>query len=229
MKQERTLLVEGEDDKKFFSTLLKKELGLSERQFSIEPPKSEPTIYRNGFNTLLNVLPSRINALRTGSIKHLGIIVDADSNEFGFQERRKQITSTIINTDNRYTISENPELNQGELFKHPELPPIGLWIMPDHGSDGIFEDFLLQGITSDTQVALKDIAHTTIENLGDNKLFSTKRKPKAHLSTWLSWQAYPGTTAGYAYYQGLFDKKNPNISALISWLKRVFPESNNNQ
>ncbi len=221
---ERTLLVEGEDDKKFFSTLLEKELGFGKGSFAIDPPKSTGEVFHNGINTLLKILPSRLSFVKSGTINQLGIVIDADSGEFGFHNRRKQITDIL--DAHGYTITDAPDQsNIGESFSHPDGFTVGLWIMPNHADDGLFENFLLETIHTPTQIELLETAKTAIGNLGEQQLFIPKHLPKAQLSTWLAWQKDVGMSVGYAYHTGLFDKANPNIQALIKWLEQVFPES----
>lgn len=219
---ERTLLVEGEDDKKFFITLLEKELGFAKDSFTIDPPKSTGEVFRNGINTLLKILPSRLNFIKGGTIKQLGIVIDADSGEFGFHNRRKQITDILA--DYGYIITDAPpQPNLGESFAHPDGFTVWLWIMPNHANDGLFENFLLETIHTSPQVELLKTAQTTINNLGEQQLFIPKHIPKAQLSTWLAWQKDVGMSVGYAYYSGLFDKTHPNLTNLLTWLRKVFP------
>jgi hypothetical protein len=219
---ERTLLVEGDDDKKFFTTLLEKELGFEKDSFVIEPPKATGEVFRNGINTLLKILPSRLNFVKGGTIKQLGIIIDADSGEFGFHARRKQITD-ILDTHG-YIITDAPDQpSLGESFSHPDGFTVWLWIMPNHANDGLFENFLLETIRTSPQTGLLETAQTAVGNLGEQQLFIEKHTPKAQLSTWLAWQKDVGMSVGYAYYSGLFDKTHPNVTNLITWLRKVFP------
>lgn len=227
----RTLLVEGEDDKKFFTTILTKDLNFKDDEFSIEPPKDvmnpeneeKKVVYRNGINTLLKILPIRLSYVRNGTIKQLGIVIDADSKEeFGFQNRRKQITD-ILQTHG-YTITEPPSIsNTGESFIHEKDGFIvWLWIMPNHANEGMFEDFLLETIHTPAQTKLLETVKDTVKNLGEQQLFIPKHTPKAHLSTWLAWQKDVGMSVGYAYHKGLFKKDHQNIIAVKAWLENVF-------
>jgi len=230
----RTLLVEGEDDKKFFTTVLTKDFNFKDDEFIIEPPKDVPhpededkkLVYRNGINTLLKILPIRLGDVRNGKIEQLGIVIDADSGEeFGFQNRRKQVTDIL--EKHGYTITEPPsESNTGESFTHEKDGFIvWLWIMPNHASEGMFEDFLLETINEPTQTKLLEKAKDTIKNLGEKQLFIDKHILKAHLSTWLAWQKDVGMSVGYAYYKGLFKKDHQNIIAVKAWLENVFKKS----
>lgn len=230
----RTLLVEGEDDKKFFTTILTKDLNFKDDEFSIEPPKDvvhpedqdKKVVHRNGINTLLKIIPIRLNYVRSGTIKQLGIIIDADSGEdFGFQNRRKQVTDIL--EKHGYTITEPPsESNTGESFTHEKDGFIvWLWIMPNHAGEGMFEDFLLETINEPTQTKLLETAKNTIRNLGEQQFFIDKHIPKAQLSTWLAWQKDVGMSVGYAYYKGLFKKNHQNIIAVKAWLENVFKKS----
>ena len=220
-QRERTLLVEGEDDKKFFTTLLKKDLKLEENDFIIEPPKATGEAYRNGINTLLKILPSRLAFVKSGVIRKLAIVIDADSDNFGFIHRRTQITDILKN--HGYSINDLPNTtNTGEIFNHPDGFIVGLWIMPNHVNNGMFEDCLLETIHTTSQLALLATARDTIKNLGSQRLFIDKHISKAELSTWLAWQEDIGMSVGYAYHKGLFNKEHSNIQSLITWLQKVF-------
>ncbi len=222
MQAKNILLVEGASDQKFFNQLL----GDFSNQVEIEPkiPRDvDAKIYRNGLQPLYKQLKLQVDLLIRGQVSKLGVIVDADHvthAQNGFGNRRSQLTSIL--QDKGFIISDTPEQeNIGEVFKHPSGAEIGIWIMPNHFSDGMIEDLFISTIFSN-QHTLLNHAKDTISNLGELKTFAKHHEAKAHLSTWLAWQKEPGISPSYAYYQGLFEKDHPNFLALTTWLTRVF-------
>jgi hypothetical protein len=222
MANRNVLLVEGASDQKFFKQLLS---GLSDIP-EIEPkiPRDvDAQIYRNGLQPLYRQLELQLGLLIRGQINKLGVIVDADhsaQNNNGFENRRNQLVELLQKHD--FIITTTPaEMNQGECFKHPSGAEIGVWIMPNHQSDGMIEDLFLDSVITEQQLLL-DHATTVINNLNEHKIFATHHDSKAKLSTWLAWQKEPGISPSYAYYKGLFKKDNSGFVSITDWLKRVF-------
>jgi hypothetical protein len=222
MKTKNILLVEGASDQKFFSQLL---TGLP-NQVEIEPkiPRDvDARIFRNGLQPLYLQLKLQVDLLIRGQISTLGVIVDADHSTQelnGFNNRRNQLTSIL--SGKGFIITDMPrQEGNGEVFSHPSGAKIGIWIMPNHFSDGMIEDLFISTAKSD-QNELLNHAQTAIDNLGGLKAFAPHHDSKAHLSTWLAWQKEPGISPSYAYHQGLLEKDHPNFIALTTWLTRVF-------
>ncbi|MGB5598732.1 MAG: DUF3226 domain-containing protein [Thiothrix litoralis] len=222
MQTKNILLVEGASDQKFFNQLLAD----LPSQVEIEPkiPRDvDAQIYRNGLQPLYKQLKLQVDLLIRGQISTLGVIVDADHSTQelnGFNNRRDQLTSLL--SDKGFIITDMPlQKGNGEIFSHPSGAKIGIWIMPNHFSDGMIEDLFIS-TTKPSQNDLLNHAKTTIGNLGELKTFADHHDSKAHLSTWLAWQKEPGISPSYAYHQGLFEKDHPNFIALITWLQKVF-------
>lgn len=230
MTSNAILLVEGESDQKFFATLLKS-IALP---VSVQPetPKSvSDNIFRNGINPLLTRFEKEVGRLLLGSsVQQLAIVIDADqqADGHGFNNRRKQITDVLEKACvtlslQSFNITSPPiDANQGELFTHPSGAQVGLWIMPDHRSEGMLEDFLIHTIQEPTQQQLLQIAQKAVADLGTQRLFKPTHEMKANLSTWLAWQDPPGLSTAYAYHKALFNQQHSNIQALTHWLQQVF-------
>lgn len=231
------LLVEGATDKDFFTTLLSNE--------------TNNIVYTNGFNNLTIALPNileKVTVKDTEEQKKLAIIIDADycreqqGNSHGYQSRRTEITNILDKKD--YIITPNILMkNQGEIFKNKDskIASVGLWIMPDHFSNGMIEDFWLSSIADGIRKNLLT-AHVdeSIDAIcadekfkKENILFSQTHLAKIRFETWLNWQRKPSTnnkehecyhrlTSACALKEGWLNPEHDNIKALTSWLTRVF-------
>lgn len=222
MPAKNILLVEGASDQKFFKQLLS---GLSNTP-EIEPkiPRDvDAQIYRNGLQPLYRQLQLQLDLLIRGQVNKLAVIVDADHTAQagnGFANRREQLIGLLAEKD--FVITLQPQAAAvGEIFKHPSGAEVGVWIMPDHQSDGMIEDLFI-GLIKPEHAPLLQQATEVIGNLGEYKAFAPHHESKARLSTWLAWQKEPGISPSYAYYKDLFDKENVRLVALTDWLKRVF-------
>ncbi|MDD5394175.1 MAG: hypothetical protein PHE17_14275 [Thiothrix sp.] len=222
-KQQRILLVEGQDDRAFFQHFLCK----LELQVDIEPetPQNFCQTESDGVDVLrTQALPTAWERITAGEVTHLAIIIDADSQKqgYGFAKRREQITNVL--RDYGYNIPPFSDVTlTGEIFRHPEeFTPIGLWIMPTHSTDGMLEDLLLENLGNPTQQSLLDKADEAITGLGDLRTFKDTHISKARLSTLLAWQKKPGTSAGKAYQAGVFATDSAALTAFTQWLEAVF-------
>ncbi len=213
------LLVEGEGDVDFFEALLRK-LQLLD-QVNITPPKSYGlrTNTVGHFPKLIDLLIKQARQEK-GNIQHLGIVADADYvSGGGFQTRWETLTTKLA--ENQYRIPRNsPKLPySGSIFSHPNgLPPIGLWLMPNHQSDGMLEDLIEQTVYDKTLLA---VAQACIEKL-PNPLFSPYHHTKAMVYTWLAWQKRPGQTLDITINGDLINLDSEEMQAFIKWLRDVF-------
>lgn len=222
MLNRNVLLVEGASDQKFFNQLLSSLSNTVEISPKI-PRDVDAQIYRNGLQPLYRQMEIQIDLLIRGQVNRLGVIVDADHAEQsgnGFACRRNEIVSLLVAKG--FVITETPnESYIGEVFRHPSDAAVGVWIMPDHQSDGMIEDLFIGSVKSD-QLALLSHVTDVIDSLDDHKMFAQHHESKAKLSTWLAWQKNPGISPSYAYHKGLFDKESTGFISLVNWLERVF-------
>jgi len=224
-KKISVLLVEGEGDVDFFEALLRK-LQLLD-QIDITPPKSYG-LKTNTVSHFPKLIKIFINQLKgygeiqkgEGKIQHLGIVADADYvSGGGFQQRWKTLTTPLA--ENQYRIPQNPPTlpYSGSIFYHSNgLPPIGLWLMPNHQSDGMLEDLIEQTVYDKTLLAA---AQTCIEKL-PSPLFSPYHHTKAMVYTWLAWQKRPGQTLDITINGDLLNLDSKEMKAFIKWLRDVF-------
>ena len=212
------LLVEGNGDQDFFNAYCKL-LGMAETK--VNSPKDLNASTGNGWSNLVTNLPILLNQIKAGDVDQFGIVLDADyppENNGGFAKRFQLVADELVKVG--YTIPQNPSYKTGEIFTHSDgLPPIGLWIMPDHQSDGMLEGFVEYLISDTTQIALLTHAEQSINNLPVTLFNKTLHLTKAKVFTWRAWQRPPGLPLSKVLETILDRSKAVNFE---NWLKKVF-------
>jgi hypothetical protein len=130
-----------------------------------------------GVSKIPKVLPELLQDIEDGNLQKLAVVADADHAGIsgGFSERWHQLTAPLAEAG--YDITPLPtEEYKGSLFEHQEgLPPVGLWIMPNHKDDGMLEDLIIQTVCEGQQSVLLDKAEKGLNEL-PVKLFGASRK-----------------------------------------------------
>ncbi len=214
------LLVEGEADVDFFEALLRR-LELLDK-IDIKPPKNF-NLRTNTVSHFPRLIDFLIKRLNTNQIHHLGIVADADYiSDGGFENRWEQLTACLAKHEYRIP-SNSPKLPYlGSIFRHSDLPPVGLWLMPDHENNGMLEDLIYRTIRKDgNQEKLLNSAETCVSRL-PVKLFSSYHYTKAIIYSWLAWQKRPGQTLDVTVNGDLIDLESKEIQGVIQWLYKVF-------
>lgn len=223
-KYPKMLLVEGENDKSFFTACCRK-IGL-ENTIWVGPPNSFGDFSAGKDNAikLLSVLIELATRDESNErIESIGLVVDADSpaaGGLGFAKTWERISDIL--RGHMYVIPDGIDKSgKGFCFQHPDgLPRIGLWIMPDNLSQGILEDFVKKSVIG-TEKSLLQHAEQAVAGLNSPK-FKPHHLSKAELATWLAWQAMPGQGMQGAVGGQLLDFKKGLAKQYIDWLKKVF-------
>lgn len=207
------LIVEGEADTLFFEALIEKE------QLSIDV---EP---HYGVTKIPILLSKLFKDLQDGTVEHLGIVADADytvhKTEGGFNKRWQRLTQPL--SEMGYEITASPSQNYvGSIFTHQDgLPPVGLWLMPDHKNDGMLEDLIKQIVYEGEQQSLLQTATCCINQLPVT-LFKPHHHTKATIYTWLAWQKRPGQALVSTLNAKLINLQSPEIQTFIIRFRDVF-------
>lgn len=207
------LIVEGQTDTLFFEALIQKE------RLSV---KIEP---HHGITKIPDLLTAYLDDLRDGAIQRLGIVADADhttpKGQGGFNKRWQLLTKPL--KEMGYEISMPPSQKYaGSIFTHTEgLPLVGLWLMPDHQSDGMLEDLIKQTVYGDPQLTLLHTATTCLDQLPIT-LFQPHHHAKAAVYSWLAWQTRPGQALVSTINADLINLHSQELQAFIKWLHDVF-------
>ena len=213
------LLVEGQGDVLFFEALLR-QLKV-QTKISVKPPRAFDK--ENTVSSFPRLIKQLFGDLEDDRLDYLGVVADADHvSGGGFKERWKTLTGPMAMTGYRIPKSSPKLPCTGSIFQHDDgLPPIGLYLMPNHQDNGMLEDCLWDGLKSDSN-DLKDYAVKVIDGL-PCRLFSEYHITKAQLYTWLAWQKRPGQTMDVTVNGKLLDIEHEKISGLLKWMSKVFP------
>ncbi|MEL7241426.1 MAG: DUF3226 domain-containing protein [Cyanobacteria bacterium J06573_2] len=205
----RQLLVEGKNDRHVIWALCN--LYNLPEVFSVEVPEADST---EGISALLNSLPLKINEK---NLEILGIVVDAD----------QDLTARWQAIQNRLIISGYLDIpakipSDGWVHSTPELPRVGVWIMPNCQLPGMLEDFISYLVPDNDKLLPKaELILKQIEKESINK-YTSIHHPKALIHTWLAWQEKPGMPMGQAITAGVLRYDSELASAFVEWLKKLF-------
>lgn len=213
------LLVEGNDDQDFFKAYCEL-IGIA--NVEVIPPKTLDVSTGDGWPNLIKNLPILLSQIKAGDVDRLGIILDADyppNNNGGFYKKLQLIADKL--TTFGYIIQDKPRHKLGEIFTHPDgLPSVGLWIMPDHQSNGMLEGFVENMVSDAAQISLLQHAEKSINTLPVILFDKTLHLTKAKIFTWRAWQKRPGIPLNKALQDGILNRsKSANFE---NWLKQVF-------
>lgn len=214
----KILLVEGEGDKSFFEVLLKA------IDFAVEVRVSTPKNFggnRDGKTPAMRLLPELMQNLSHAEITHLAMVVDADykvTNGLGYEGTVKKAKEKLGTGYGEPIIIGSSGLS----FPHLDgLNPIGLWVMPDNVSEGMFEDWVKKSVNL-TEKSLLDGAISAVKNLPQPPKFQPIHQSKAEIATWLAWQKMPAQGYTSENIRELLDFESEPMKQLIKWLKAIY-------
>ena len=98
---------------------------------------------------------------------------------------------------------------------------LGVWLMPDNQNPGKLEDFLALLVPPrDPCWAWAGESTTQARQLGAG--FSEPDFIKAHIHTWLAWQAEPALPFGTAIRAATFAHDAEAARRFVAWMERLF-------
>jgi hypothetical protein len=208
MADENLLLVEGVNDQNVLWHLMNNH-NIARGIIEVKP--------FGGVESLLTDLPLQLRS----AAKRLGIVVDADTD---LSSRWESLRNILI-AYNYKDVPASP-MPEGTIVEPEDLPivrvpKVGLWIMPDNQMPGMLEHFVsFLGATTDPLWPVADDCLNHIPQ--DHIRFNSNQRIKAHLHTWLAWQAEPGQPIGLAITKTFLDANAPHARQLIGWIRRLF-------
>lgn len=205
MPSHNVLLVEGRDDEAVIGVLLRHR-GITNVQ--IEQKGGKNNILQEGL-LLAQLARPDLNAL--------DIMLDADDNLAGHWQ---SLCTILAKASYGYILPKDPDPNGTILkFTNPNGVPVGIWLMPNNQTSGKLEDFLAQLVPHGD--LLWSYADTTIQRLPEQRFRATDRS-KAHIHTWLAWQAEPGKPLGQAMTARYLTVGQPAADQFVFWIRQLF-------
>lgn len=207
----RRLVVEGIDD-------LYSVVGVMRAHILWPDDRSKAPVYIDQVGSVDKILePHHINVLmKSGSIQTVGIMVDANSNGSSRYERLRDLCLEFFP-------NIPPELpRDGMVVENDDGRRLGAWVMPDNGSDGALENFLIPLIPDAGQALLKhvDANVETARNVGAP--YRDAHANKARLYSWLALQDPPTQNPRRALYSKALDPELPNAMPFVTWFKQLY-------
>lgn len=100
------------------------------------------------------------------------------------------------------------------------VPAVGIWLMPDNGSTGELEDFVIKMIKESDPVW--PLAQSYVDNIpDDDRKFSSAKSDKAKLYAWLATRKKPNRM-GAAIGAGDLVTETQLNSLFMDWLSKLF-------
>lgn len=208
------LLVEGPDDMHVFkhlcefhniSSKIAKMDDLSADAINIINAEGFPNVRKR-----LKLYP------KLSGVTRLGVVVDADTNALA-----RWISLRDALADAGYDRASMPAapIPQGTLIQQPGKIGVGLWIMPDNTAPGMLEHFVRALVPAGD--LLWSLAESCVDHIPpEHRRFT--QPIKAHVHTWLAWQAEPGKPMSTAITINYLDGNAPTAQPFVAWLRRLF-------
>ena len=167
---------------------------------------------KGGFDNLRSTL--RVE-LRASDLRHLGVIVDADTSI----DSRWQSIQNVLRGAGYGGVPELPDPT-GTVIRDDGRPAVGIWLMPDNRMGGTLEIFASQLIPAGDQLWPR--ARACVGSLkAEERLFKPADVPKAEIHTWLAWQQEPGLRMGTAIAAKFLDPAAVEAEVFVRWIQRL--------
>ncbi len=218
----RLLIVEGEEDKKFFEAVFRA-MG--------HPDKVEILHHPSGKSNAILVFGATLDLFTRASKARVGLAVDADDPTLnpsdGFSNTRKSVNEELQQRSfNGLVLGGNTSGLVSISNKSSDILA-GLWVMPNNASNGYLEDFATSVVAPNERGRYSFASETCKSVLngllsGPNFAFKPHHFPKAAVGTWLAWSDPPRMNLGTAVSRGLLDIKHNQFQSLIVWLTLLY-------
>jgi hypothetical protein len=219
---ERLLIVEGEEDKKFFEAVFRAMDRADEVAIRHHP---------SGKSNAISLFGAALERLTRASNASVGLVVDADDPALnatdGFLSTRRLVNKQL---QLRHFAALTPGPGTSGLLAHaPQFGAVraGLWVMPDNHSNGYLEDFA-NAVVAHSEKPRQTFASAISASVsngghgGPAYAFKAHHLSKATIGTWLAWSDPPRMNLGTAVSRGLLDVEHARFQSLIAWLNLLY-------
>lgn len=198
---EHLLIVEGQDDLHVLWHLRQRQA--SATSFCIEDKGNDSEL-------LASIVPE----VRVEDRKALGILIDANDN---LRSRWDAISGRLDRLGIRTPAIPDPN---GTIIDTPELPRVGIWLMPDNQSTGELEDFIKPMIpANDPNWPLSKRYVASIPK--SDRKFREGKILRAKIHAWLAVRKEP-RPMGRAITTADLEVDGELCQRFVAWLTRLF-------
>jgi hypothetical protein len=198
----RVLLVEGPDDQHVMWSLCARHA--MPETFVVQTAGNDREVLK-----LLRTQP------KTSDLERFAVILDADTD---LERRWGEARGALLAAGYR-DMPERPA-PEGTIVHGPDLPPVGIWLMPDNRVPGILEDFLVFLVPAGD--ALLPLVNVFLDGIPEPaRRFAAKDHAKARIHAWLAAQEHPGKPLGQAITARYLDAGSAAAAPFVAWLRRA--------
>lgn len=208
---EKTLLVEGRDDKHSIVSLMSTFIAWGNKEAEW-PVKIKPY---DGVEALLDKHAISVE-LKSSEARILGVVVDANDD---FDSRWGQLRNRCLDAFPALPLDMPSE---GLVASNIEGCRFGAWIMPDNRSRGMLETFLMHLVPSEQHDSQEYARRVVGHAKRKGATFRDAQRDKAMIHTWLAWQNPPGRPFGVALASRILDPNSSVAGPFVSWFRRLF-------
>ena len=203
--------MEGHDDRRSV-------VGLMEHHVNWPNGKEKAPVYIEVGEGVEEILkPAYLTTqMKTPNLEAIGIMLDAD---VATGSRYQQIKTVYL--------KEFPDLpesmpKEGLIAVNKDGLRLGLWIMPDNFSPGIFETFLEHLVPGNAQPIWDHSVESVLKARTLGAEFTNLQLPRANLYTFLAWQNPPSQSPGISLNKKVLDPYSPMAQIFANWFKRLY-------
>ena len=159
-------------------------------------------------------MKSVVPEIKVPGRRFVGFVLDGNSFP---QQSWGEFREKLVEAGFSPPLNLNPD---GVILKDESGPAVGVWLMPDNGSSGEIEDFVIEMIMDNDPVW--PLAQSYIDGIPEEyRKFPPIKSDKAKLYAWLSARKKPsrmGATIG----AGDLNTETQLNSSFMSWLSNLF-------
>lgn len=216
MSRKPILYVEGRNDEKALSALLKRnaiDTEKTSRRFDIQPVQADDEGGTESVDVLLAGIREKV---RRSVNLPVGFVLDADAD---IQDRWNSVCSRLSDLGVQYP---KTPASTGFIADVPNFKTkVGVWLMPNNRDKGMLEDFLHELIEEGDKL-LPIAKEATKTAFKADPRFAVVHEPKAVIHSWLAWQEKPGLPFGTAITAHYFRHDTEVATAFVKWFRDLF-------
>ncbi len=198
VRQNRVLLVEGSEDARFLSAL-------------VRPPANVQILEMGGRDRLRYVLDLVLeDARKIGGLQALGIVRDADDRPpNAFQSVRDALQSRGLTPPDRH----------GE-YAESDRPAVGVFITPDGSSPGSLESLCVKSVNEASEARCAEEYLQCVAKVRNAKWNAAKRD-KAFAYAYMATSADPENHLNVGAAQGTWNRDSPAFGRLRAFVEQL--------